>query len=146
MPIPVTPSATARQLIRARTEAAMVATITILRGNLGTLNVTTGEVGGLASATTIYAGKARIRNVNGTGVINVGDGEIDQRSTVISIPIDSPVPFRDDLVRIDNDGNTDTDLDSRIFRVLDVDGGGMFGDARRMTCTSWHESRYWGEQ
>lgn len=142
----ITATPFARSLVRRRVEAQMLSTITVLRGNLGTLNPTTGMVGGLTGATTVYAGKARIRTVSGAGVINVGGGEIDQRSTVISIPISSPVPHRDDLVLIGEDDEADPDLDTRIFRVMEVDGGSYFGDARRLSCTGWLSSRYWGEQ
>ena len=139
-----TASALARALVRRRTQAQMTCRIVVLRGALGVLDPGSGQVGGITGARTVYAGRARIRTVAPAGTIGVGDAQVDVRSTVISIPIASPVPHRDDLVRVDEAG--DLDLDTRIFRVTDVDGGGAFGDARRLYCTAWHESRYWGAQ
>lgn len=123
--------------------------ITVLRGSLGALNPTTGLVGGLSGALTIYAGMARIRTVSGSGVLSTGGGTIDTRQTIISIPMVAAIPYRDDIVTVsevnqDPDGSqADTDLITRAWRVLDVDGGGYFGDARRMTCTQFFDSRYW---
>ncbi len=142
----ITVSPLARALVRRRVEAQMLATITILRGALGTLNPTTGLVGGLASAVTVYTGKARIRSVTGSGVIDVGGGEIDQRSTVISIPIAATAPRRDDLVVIGQDDAADAELDTRIFRVMEVDGGGYFGECTHLNCTGWYSNRLWGAQ
>lgn len=143
------PSALLRRMVRKSTESQMNSHITILRGAVSALNTTTGLVGGLSGATTIYTGKARIHTVAGSGPIQNAGGPIDTRRTIISIPIDSAVPFRDDLITIqstnrDSDGSeSDANLDTRIFRVLDVDGGSYFGDARRMTCTQFYDSRYW---
>lgn len=137
-------SALARRLVRGRAQAQMVSTVTILRGALGVLDPATGQVGGVRSASTVYVGMARIRSVEPQGVVAVGGGEVDVRRTVVSIPIGSPVPRRDDLVRVDTD--SDVDLATRFLRVTDVDGGGLFGDARRLYCTGWHESRSWGQQ
>lgn len=126
----------------------MNSAITIRRGNLGTLNTTTGLVGGLTASNVIYKGKARIRLIAPGGQVPSPD-PIALRQTLISIPMTSPVPHRDDLVIVsstnrDSDATeADTNLDSRAFRVLDVDGGGYFGDARRMTCCSWFPSRTW---
>lgn len=142
----ITLSPAGRAMVRRRVEAQMRAQINVLRGNLGTLNPTTGLVGGLASAITVYSGNARIRTVAGASVIQVGGGEIDQRTTLISIPITSAMPQRDDLVQVVNDDLADPDLDTRIFRVMEVEGGSLFGDARRMSCTGWYESRYWNKQ
>lgn len=135
-----------RALVRERVEAQMEASIMVLRGDAGALDPTTGIVGGLANTRTIYSGKARIRTVSGSGVLSIGDGTIDTRSTVISIPITAPIAHRDDLVRVINGGPADANLSTRIFRVLEVEGGSLFGDARRMSCTGWYESSYWGQQ
>jgi len=135
-----------RRLVQKRVEEQMLSTIRILRGELGGFDETTGIGGGLTNVTVIYRGKARIWNVNGSGVINVGEGTIDTRQTYISYPIDAPVARRDDIVEILDAELSDNDLDNRTFRVLDVDGGGYIGAARKMTCTSFYPSRYWGEQ
>ncbi len=120
----------------------MASQIVVLRGSLGTLDTATGLVGGLSGAETVYSGKARIRPLSQPTPVSLGGGEIAQRDTVISIPIDAPVPHRDDLIRVVSDD--DVDLDTRIFRVLGADGGGIFGDARRVGCSGWYQNRYWG--
>lgn len=136
-----------RQQVRNFTEGNMRASIEILRGSLGTLDPVTGLVGGLSGSERVYRGKARIRTVNGTGTASIGGGEINTRSTTISIPITVNAQIHaDDLVRVLQDDESDVTLDTRIFRVMDVDGGGFFGDARRMSCVGWYESRYWGTQ
>lgn len=125
----------------------MTATVKILRGNLGALNQSTGQVGGLVNPTTIYSGKARIWNVEGAGVFETGDGPIDTRQTFVSIPYSArPVPKRDDLVEIIYDDPADSDLDTRYFRVLEVDGGALIAATRKLTCTSFYPSRYWGQE
>jgi len=136
-------SAAARALVRRRVEAQMTARITILRGGRGTLDPATGLVGGLANAQTVYTGKARIRTVSGAGVLAIGEDQIDTRQTLISIPIDSPVPRCDDLVRVEEDGTADPDLGGRLFRVTEVEGGSLFGDACRMAATSFYDSSRW---
>lgn len=138
-----------RQMVRDYTEGNMTSLIQILRGSLGAFDPATGRVGGLTSTSNVYGGtdgaKARIRTVGGAGVVSVGAGEIDTRQVIISIPMTATIPHRDDVVRVVSDG-ADTDLNTRIFRVLDVDGGSFFGDARRLTCVGWFSSRYWGPQ
>lgn len=147
MSTPVTFSGTvtplARALVRSRVEAQMSATVTILRGTLGTLNPATGVVYGITGAQTIYSGKARIHTVSGEGSISLAAGQIDQRQTVVSIPWDAPMPQRDDIVLVGTDDLADPDLDNKALRVIEVSGGTAFGDARRLSCTAWGDSRYW---
>lgn len=138
------PSGLSRAAVRRRVEQAMTYRIAILRGALGELDVETGLVGGITDVNLVYRGPARIRTVRGGGTISVGGGEVAQRDTIISIPIDSPnVPVRDDLVQVVTDGGADAYLDTRIFRILSVDGGSLYGDARRMECSGWYQSRQW---
>lgn len=134
----------ARASVRLRTTMGMTAMIQVLRGTLGTLDPDTGLVGGLQDSQTVYRGLARIRTVGQPAPVSIGGGEIAMRDTIISIPMTAPkVPHRDDLVRVLSDTPADTDLNTRIFRVLGADGGGMFGDARRISCSGWYQSRYW---
>jgi hypothetical protein len=134
------------QMVRNRTLQAMTASIMILRGDLGVLNPTTGKVSGLENSIEVYKGAARIRTINGgTSPDGVG-GYVVIRNTIVSIPMPSAVPHADDLVLVIADDNADPDTDTRIFRVKEVEGGSLFGDARRMTCEGWHDSRYWGHQ
>lgn len=133
-----------RSFIRARVEAAMTYTVQILRGQLGTLDPSTGLVGGLSDDSEIYNGIARVRTIGSSGTVNIGGAEVAVRTVVVSIPITAPVPHVDDLLKVLTDGQSDTDADTRIFRIVGVDGGSLFGDARRMTCSGWYNSRYWG--
>jgi hypothetical protein len=137
----------ARDSVRRRTAASMTAIIEILRGSLSTLDPATGLVGGMTDVSRVYRGPARIRSVTNGGTVDLGGGQIATRDTIVSIPMTSPkMPHRDDLIRVLNDLPADADLNTRIFRVLDADGGGLFGDARRMGCSGWLQSRYWGTQ
>lgn len=141
--MPATVSDLARRAVRTRTEAMMTATVRITRGSANVFDPDTGELAGGAGGSTVYAGKARIRTVSGQAE-NLGDGMVDAVTTLISIPIASPVPHRDDLVTVLDDSVADIDLSNRVFRVLEVEGGSLFGDARRMSCSAFAPSRYWG--
>jgi hypothetical protein len=132
-----------RKAVGRRVVLAMKAKIVIIRGELGTMDPDTLIVGGLENALTIYSGKARIRTVSSAGTLEVSEGTIPLRSVVMSIPISSAVPHVDDCVVVGVDDLADSDLDTRIFRILEVDGGAFFGDARRFTTQGWYESRYW---
>lgn len=135
-----------RNLVRRRVEAAMKAKIVIIRGDLATMDPETLIIGGIENAEYIYRGKARIRTVTAAGTLQVSDQTIPLRSVIMSIPIDSSVPHVDDCVIVGIDDLADADLDTRIFRILEVDGGTLFGDGRRFTTQGWYESRYWGKQ
>lgn len=134
----------ARRAVRARAEAMMSATVSITRGGSNAFDPSTGLLAGGEGGTEIYNGKARVRTTSGAAV-SLGDGMTDVVTTMISIPIDSTVPRRDDLVTVTADDEADADLDQRTFRVLEVEGGSLFGDARRMSCSAQVPSRYWGE-
>lgn len=141
----VTPFARAK--VRESVQRFMTTPITILRGDLGTFDEATGMVGGLDNVKTIYAGGARVHTITGQGGVVAGDGEFDTRQTIISVPWDTkPVPSRDDLVVVGTDNVADIELTGEVYRVMEVEGGGLFGDARRLSCVGWHPSRYWGQQ
>lgn len=131
----------ASKLVQRRNTLNMVSTIQILRGDLGTLNLSTLEVSGITNQTTIYSGKAHIHNVNGSGAPVLGEMPIDQRTVQITYPASSPMAHRDDLVKVVNDD--DPDLPNRIFRVMDVGSGGMLSSWHVLTCQGWFEDRYW---
>lgn len=147
-------SATAISKVRARTESNMDGLVTILRGRPGVLDTTTGRVAGMSGAVQIYGdqvpagtigtigGTARIHPVSGQGSLSLGPGQIDQRSTTVSIPWGAATPQRDDIVVI-RDAGQDSDLTGKALRVVEVSGGTLFGDARRMSCTLWGKSGYW---
>jgi hypothetical protein len=130
--------------VRKRVERGFASQLQILRGNLGVLDPLTGYVGGLEDAQTVYDGPGRVRVLAGMPVA-VGPGQQAVRRVTVSVPI-AVSPRVDDLVKITATDAADQNLTSRILRVVEVDGGGLFGDARRMTTESWFESRYWGQQ
>lgn len=131
----------ASKLVADRVELAMTSTIQIMRGDLGVMDPNTLLVSGITNVTTIYTGKAHIHNVNGAGMITVGDAPIDTRTVAISIPISAPVPRQNDLVKVTVD--SDPDLPNRIFRVMDVNVGGLLNSCHVMTCQGWFEGRAW---
>lgn len=135
-----------RKEVQRRVLAAMKAQITIIRGDLGVMDPDTLIVAGLVNVETIYSGVARIKTVRGQGFVPTSMGAVPERIVEISIPIASAVPRVDDCVVVAADDLADSDLDTRLLRVTEVDGGTFFGDARRFTVSSWYESRYWGAQ
>jgi hypothetical protein len=135
----------ARAHVRAYTESFMDAQIIIRRGGRGTLDPATGVVSGMAGATEVYNGKARIHLASSQGDLSVGPGEFDQQAMTVSIPWASPVPQQDDVVEV-VDGGADQTLNGNALRVLSAEGAGLFGDARRFQTVTWQESEYWTSQ
>lgn len=134
----------ARALVRRRTAAQRTTPIIILRGATGPLDPDTGLKTGIVNPTTIYDGLARIHPIAGQGDIAVGRAEIDTRQVIISIPWDAtPLPLQHDIVVIGNDAINDPDVAGEAYQVREVDGGGIFGDARRLHCVGWHGNGYW---
>jgi hypothetical protein len=86
--------------------------------------------------------KARVHTVTGQGSISNGAGDIDVRQVQVSIPWAAQPPHRDDLVLV-RSGGQDASLVGSVLRVVEVEGGGAFGDARRLSCTLWGRSEYW---
>lgn len=128
--------------VRRYTEGNMDGLVTILRGGKGVLDKTTGKISGLSNAVQIYDGKARVHLVSGQGSLQLGPGTINLRQTTVSIPWDAPIPQRDDIVQIRDAGQDDT-MTGAALRVVEVAGGGLFGDARRLSCTLWGKSSQW---
>lgn len=151
MPI-VSPAVIAQ--VRAYAEGNMDGLVTILRGKPGTLDQATGRISGMTDAQQIYGdpvptgtigtkgAKARVHLVSGQGSLSLGPGNINLRQTTVSIPWEAPEPQRDDLVLIRSAGQDKT-LTGAALRVVEVAGGGLFGDARRLSCTLWGKSANW---
>ena len=142
----VTISQVARTKVRRRAEAQMTDSVTVYRGQIGALDPSTGILAALANATQIYSGPGRLHIMSGTGTVALGGGTIAQAQVVISIPMSAPLPYRDDVVTVDVADDADPTEQTRVLRVLEVAGGSLFGDARRLTCTAWAPSRYWAGQ
>lgn len=128
--------------------------VTILRGGAGVLDKATGKVTGTSNAVQIYGDpvspgvigtigrKARIHTVTGQGSLSLGPGQVNIRQTTVSIPWDAPPVYRDDIVLVRSAGQ-DAQLTGAALRVVEVAGGGLLGDARRLSCTLWGRSAYW---
>lgn len=134
-----------RTTAREFAETNMIQAGTVERGSLGGFNPVTLKTGGMTDATTVYEGKMRVRLLSTGEVVELGGGEVVERDAIISIPITADLPNRDDLVTV-TDGGPDPTLATRKFRVLGADGGGIFGDSRRMSCQSFLPSRQGGVQ
>jgi hypothetical protein len=140
--------------VREYAESNMDALVTVLRGKPGVLDKTTGRVGGMSAATQVYGdpvpagqigtkgARARIHLVSGQGSLALGPGQVNLRQATVSIPWAAPVPQRDDLVLIRSAGQ-DSSLAGAALRVVEVTGGGAFGEARRLSCTLWGQSSAW---
>lgn len=128
--------------------------VTILRGGPGVLDQNTGRVSGMSNAVQIYGdpvatgvigtigAKARVHTVTGQGSLSLGPGQIDIRQTTVSIPWDAVAAQRDDIVLVRSAGQDD-EMVGAALRIVEVAGGTLFGDARRLSCTLWGRSAYW---
>jgi len=93
-------------------------------------------------ATADTGGKARIHKVTGQGSISNGPGEYDMRQLIVSIPWAAALPRQDDIILV-RDGGVDETLNGSVLRIVEIEGGGAFGDARRLSCTLQGHSEYW---
>jgi hypothetical protein len=136
----------ARRHVRAYAESNMDGHVTIRRGGRGQLDKQTGLVSGMVGATVVWDGIARLHLVSGQGSISVGaSGGFDQRAVTVSIPWAAALPQQDDVIEV-IDGGADQTMNGVALRVVEVEGGGLFGDARRMQCVAWGRSQYWTAQ
>lgn len=131
----------ARRYVRDRAQAHMNCTIILSRHRDGLLDPTSG----LYTADTgkvIYRGIARIWDSTTGAIINVGEADLVTTVTYCSVPFDAAMPRVDDLVRVVTSPSDDT-LETRGFRVMNVDGGGLMRATRRMQITALAENRSW---
>lgn len=135
-------SALARRLVRRQVDQTLTAYVVITRGSTRTLNATTGMLSS-TPGTIIYSGAARIPTISAEGAVNVGEGSLNQRSTVVTIPWDAPVPKRDDLLTVVQDTLADPNLAENTWRVVGVDGGTLLGAYRHVSCTQERGSGRW---
>ena len=125
---------------RARAAANMTSTVKIWRMSKpvpdpDTLLVST------TSRALVYQGPARVHRVQGTGVMMLGEMDLDTRSVQVAIPWDAPLPRQDDVVVID--ATSDSTLAAKAFQVRDVDSGGLLHDQRVLSCTGFAASSDW---
>jgi len=121
----------------------MAATVTIYR-HAETIDFD--DITGLADLpgprTEVYSGKARIWTSNTGSVTVVGEAEITLTMTNVSIPLDASLPQKDDVIVVDANAH-DTATVGNTYRVMGVDGGGLIGGARRMSCSTFSDSAFW---
>ena len=141
----ITVSDYARRYVRERAQDHMAATITLYR-HADTINFD--ELTGIAEiplgSTVVYAGKARVWTSNSGGAIVVGEAEIATISTNVSIPLDAPMPKKDDIVVVDTNPH-DAVTVGTAYRVMSINGGGLIGSVRQMSCTAFTDSSFWEE-
>lgn len=127
--------------VRDRIQSLMTCRVSIYDSGNRILNPDTGRV--TTSLTNPwYTGKARIWESSTGATVMMGDAAVTLMQTNISIPIDSGMPKKDQIVVV-HSAPQDTDLEGRAFRVIAVDGGGQIGAARRMTVTAYTDSDVW---
>lgn len=138
-----TVSQRSQQYVRNRVQQHMAATVTLYRYGSTEFDDDTGMVE-VPSRSSIYEGIARIWQTNEGQVVIAGDSDIATLTTNISIPWDSVMPCKDDIVVVKSNPG-DVGLVGRAFRVLYVDGGGLIGGARRMQCSALADSAVWSQ-
>lgn len=129
----------ALKTIRSTAELAMVDKLLIRRGSSSehdddTLKET------YQPGETVYEGKGRIRPTRGPREMGVGEGVIVMRDADFDIPIDAPLPRRDDEVKVVS--SSDDGLKGTWFRITDVR---VFSQqaARRFSGVQAQPSRLW---
>lgn len=116
--------------------------VVILRGFTGELDPDTGLVGGLSQTRFVYIGEARCHLTNASGTVAIGEGELAQQQMVISIPPVTDLPRVDDMVTITATADQKL-LEGSVWRVLGVNGGGVWNVYRQLSCGAWAKSAYW---
>ena len=127
--------------VRDRVQTLMSCNVSIYNGAEKVLDRVTGVVE-TQFTNSWYTGKARIWETNTGATVMMGDAAVTIMQTNISIPFNSGVPKKDQIVVV-NSSPQDPDLVGRACRVIAVDGNGQIGAARRMTCTAYTDSDVW---
>ena len=138
-----TVSQRSQQYVRSRVQQHMAATITLYRYGTTEFDEDTGMVE-IPTRSSIYEGKARIWQTNEGQAVIAGEADIATLTTNVSIPWESVMPHKDDVVVVKRNPG-DVGLVGKAFRVLLVDGGGLIGGARRMQCSALADSAVWAE-
>lgn len=127
--------------IRKTSESAMVDTLLIRRGSSSTHDDTTLR-DEYQPGDTIYQGKGRVRPTRGPREMGVAEGVITMRDADFDIPVDAPLPRRDDEVNVV--ASSDSALQGTWFRITDVR---VFSQqaARKFSGVQAQPSRLWPE-
>lgn len=115
--------------VRTQAEQFMRSTVTVRRHALPVFDINTGQSNSGAN-TLVYHGKARFWEVTGGGTVIVGEDEISQENTQMSIPWNaSGVPIKGDLVKVDAD--PDANMVGRVFAIQSMAKSGLLRPTRR---------------
>lgn len=131
----------ARTKVRARFASDQIDQVLIQRGGPGTTDPDTLVTTGMSNPVTVYEGRARVTRVTPSGTVEVGEGEISQRTVDIQVPFDVTAVHVDDTVTIVS--AEDEALAGSAWRVTGVDGGGSWNVLTTLTCSGWYPSSYW---
>jgi hypothetical protein len=135
-------SETARRIVTAQMQQIRIDRVMILRGFTGALDPDTGLVGGLSQTRLVYTGQARCHLSGASGTVAVGEGQLAQQQMVITIPPVTDLPRVDDQVTITFTADAKL-LEGSTWRVLGIQGGGVWNVYRQLTCGAWVRSAYW---
>lgn len=127
--------------IRKTSESAMVDTLLIRRGSSSEHDDTTLREEYLPGD-TVYQGKGRVRPTSGPREMAISEGVISMRDADFDIPVDAPLPRRDDEVNVV--ASADSALEGTWFRITDVR---VFSQqaAQRFSGVQAQPSRLWPE-
>ena len=120
----------ARAFVQSRAQDFMSTTCEIKRPHDPSFDISTG-FGNAGSRSTIYTGKCRVHEVTNGPVVMIGEDEISQQNTQISIPWNAdPVPIKGDYIKI-TASRVDTNLVGRLFVITDMAKSGELRATRR---------------
>lgn len=141
MPIPTVNHSRIAYYVRRYAESNMSATVTVVRKYKPVFNETTGELAS-ASPSVIYTGKARVATSSGPLTYAVGDESSYFQALTVSIPVVTADVMVDDLVLVTAHPG-DPAVVGRVFRVTDVEAGGQWMAARKLSVVGVADSQQW---
>ena len=128
---------------QAQANATMVHSVVISRNSLASWNNLTKRTE-YASESVVYSGQAHIWKVTGPVQVQLGDEPQFFSNTYCSIPLTAAEPMVDDIVLVTL--HPSPKLVNRMFRVMDVEDGGVLPSCYRMLLQGVEASRAWREQ
>lgn len=130
-----------RDQVRHYTQANMDSTVTVVRTgpppatDPSTLEVTMG------AGTPIYSGVARVHRTQDGGSVSIGEGQLQTRQAIITIPAGANGIHEDDVITIVT--TVDDELVNQSGRVVGVAAGGSFNEGQQLTAVFILPSRHW---
>ena len=119
-------TARARAYVRSRAKNEMSSQCRIERVSRPTYDETTLK-STAPSRVTIYEGVCRVWEITGGTTLNLGEADVEIKSTQLSTPYDAPIARRNDEVVI---LGTDGDDDSLVGRRLQIQSNALAGELR----------------